>query len=236
MSEDNDWGNIESLPAPKEGIPKWLWCCGCGCLIPIVLLVALGGFAVKVAKDGSDTEAAWEHLAEVLPYDERPDGWTLQWGMPIPFVGVEVYIWIKDGDTPAEADPGEEPGTEPEAESDEPEQEGGEKEPVLIAWMMVAPPEVIDEFFTGSQAEGGEPFELEVQGRKLTGSRAALEDESPFPFLPDPEQGQSAAIDLTSIDADDAHMLMLIRQGSQERITDEEIREFLAPFHVGPDR
>ena len=49
-------------------------------------------------------------------------------------------------------------------------------------------------------------------------------------------EGAALFLDLTAEGAEHPLLLMMVRQGDDEPISDEEIREFLAPFHVGPER
>ena len=35
----SDWGDIDSLPPPKSGTPKWLMFCGAGCLLAILMMI-----------------------------------------------------------------------------------------------------------------------------------------------------------------------------------------------------
>ncbi len=74
---DADWGDEGAQPAPKKKrIPTWAWwTCGGGCLVATLIAIALTVLAVGLAKEFGDTEAAWEKVREMLPYDVRPEGW-----------------------------------------------------------------------------------------------------------------------------------------------------------------
>lgn len=73
-----DWGDEggEVPPKKKKRIPTWAWwTCGGGCLVAILVAIALGFVVAGLAKEFGDTEQAWENVREILPYDARPEGW-----------------------------------------------------------------------------------------------------------------------------------------------------------------
>lgn len=70
MSEA-EWGEETELPEPKKGIPKWIWACGAGCLL-MVIVAALGGFLLFQAfGDMMDQDAQWAKLGAVIEVQEE---------------------------------------------------------------------------------------------------------------------------------------------------------------------
>ena len=84
MSEAEMYEQEEVAPK-KKGLPTWLWFCGSGCLVMVILFVVGIGWVVKEAKKLADPELQWPKLAEVLPFEERPDNIELQMRIPVPF-------------------------------------------------------------------------------------------------------------------------------------------------------
>ena len=91
-----EWGDEGGAPPKKKGgIPKWVWIgCGGGCLLALIAIAALGIFAFSVGKKFTDPEYAWEQLETLLPYDERPAGYTPLGGG---FFKTENYVIKADG-------------------------------------------------------------------------------------------------------------------------------------------
>ena len=90
---DLEWGEGEELQAKKRGcfLPVWLWVCGGGCLLTLILGIFGCVKIIELAKGAIDPEQQWSKLDKVLPYDEQPEhlqiiaGWQL---------GVEYYILV----------------------------------------------------------------------------------------------------------------------------------------------
>jgi hypothetical protein len=77
MNTTNDkWDvKLEDAPTRKSGVPGWVWGCGGGCML--MLLLAIGvtwWFGAKIAGI-VDPEKAWPEVAELMPYGAvGPDG------------------------------------------------------------------------------------------------------------------------------------------------------------------
>ena len=86
-----EWGKEEVAPVKKRGclLPTWLWGCGGGCLLAIILSIGGGIYCVGKVKKAIDPEAQWAKLDKVLPFDERPGGLELMFGWSL---GLEYYI------------------------------------------------------------------------------------------------------------------------------------------------
>ena len=140
------------------------------------------------------------------------------WGRPLPFDWGEFYVFVED--VPLD-------------------DEGLPKAPVKLAVLMILPmdpDEAREDFLVADDAEA-ESFEIVVQGRTLKGVRGKHhEGDNPMPWAAGTEDGAGLVLDLTPEGAERPVLLMMVRQGDEEPISDEEVREFLSSFHVGPDR
>lgn len=62
---------------PRRGVPGWIWGCGGGCLLMMVLLIGFTVFTFNKLQKAMGPEAAWPVIQSVMPYDEpQPDGLT----------------------------------------------------------------------------------------------------------------------------------------------------------------
>ena len=86
-----EWGKEEDAPVKKRGclLPTWLWGCGGGCLLAIILSIGGGIYCVGKVKNAMDPDAQWAKLDKILPFDERPGGLELMFGWSL---GLEYYI------------------------------------------------------------------------------------------------------------------------------------------------
>jgi len=86
-----EWGKEDEAPAKKRGcfLPVWLWGCGGGCLLAIILSIGGGVYCVGKFQDAIDPEAQWAKLDKVLPFEERPGGLELMFGWSL---GLEYYV------------------------------------------------------------------------------------------------------------------------------------------------
>ncbi len=73
MSESQFTDEMEGVEKKKSGIPFWVWGCGGGCLVMLIILIGIGGYGVSVWGEITDPEQVWPALSEYLPFDERPD-------------------------------------------------------------------------------------------------------------------------------------------------------------------
>ena len=161
----DDWGDIENIAKPKSQVPKLLFC-GCGCLIPILLVILVLLYGMSTVNRGKDTELQWQELQDVLPHDvlphgelshdEHPEGFELQFGYQPGLLSflfdAEVYVFMKnrnweepgaDPDAVPQAEPGEQPGEETgeeigeEPDSEPPETEAQREHQPLRIWILM---------------------------------------------------------------------------------------------------
>ena len=222
---ETSWTEEADHAPKKRTIPPWIWFCGAGCLIAAILGIVVTLFVVQGVKKALDPEKQWARLGEVLPYDQRPEGWKLTFGFP-GVLGFEMFMLAHPSGVVANLMhfSGE--------QADE------------------ARSQLFDEEFTGSAFGFGGRKDLrkgtiEVQGRELVvmryhqvqgfrGSERDAQPETEPGAEPAAEEGASALVDLTPPGDPDGLFLMMIRARSGEPFSDEEVQDFLEPFHVGP--
>lgn len=251
----DDWGDLENVAKPKSQVPKVLFC-GCGCLIPVLLLILVLLWGMSTVRRGKDTELQLQELEEVLPYDEPPEGFTLQFGYQPGILSflfdVEVYVFMEQA-VPIEPD--EDPDADPDAVAQaDPDREPQESGPVTerlhppqrIWILMRSEDEDMGEMVDTSSDEislwsppGSEPVEtIRVQGRDLsvamvTGSEAQL----PWGTPTEGSGSDDAALAIqVSPEGAEQILILLIVGEDIENVTPELINRFLEPFHVGPER
>lgn len=138
----DDWGDIESIAKPKSQVPKLLFC-GCGCLIPVLLLIIVGLWVMNTVNQGEDAELQLQQLEEVLPHDEPPEGFELVFGYQPGILSflfdVEVYVFMEqaslieqeaESDLDPDADPDADADSDPDADADAVTQVDPDIEPV----------------------------------------------------------------------------------------------------------
>jgi hypothetical protein len=230
---ETDWGDIDNLPPTKKGFPKWILFCGCGCLIPILLLMAGVGWGVSWFNTGQDVDVQIERLREVIPFDDAPqsssdvessDGeaehvarvgeFRLIFGQRIPFIEMDIFLFV------------------------DPDEDGDIEQPEYFCMLMQPADDETAQEFRTSQQHGSDTEEvtLVIQGREIEATRGSHLGEMPFPGMPQGESGASIVMDLSQDDAEHPLVFLMIHQNSEDAITQEEVERFLAPFHIGPDR
>ncbi|MEZ6015809.1 MAG: hypothetical protein R3F49_11885 [Planctomycetota bacterium] len=246
MSDSNEW---QGDPTPKrKGPPMWMILSGCGCLIPGFLLVALVAWGMQFMGTATSPRAAYEALAATIPYDESLMGratgladdpgtrelesheapeYQLVFGMEIPFTGgVGIFSFLKG----AQGDDG-----------------ASFADDAVVATITKVPSKQSGDVLRGG--DDGEPFQLEFQGVTLSGMRfpeMTSEVIVQFPKGTKKVKGPGLSLRLLSDLADDPEdpkskvfdvlLTMQRPQDGGQQISDEELRAFLAPFHIGPDR
>lgn len=93
MSE-GDWSSeARGLEKPKRRIPIWVWGCGGGCALVLLVGVILGVFMFRTAAKMMDQDKNWAEIAQVLPVVDRAEGYRVV-GMPVKFDGVQIWTFI----------------------------------------------------------------------------------------------------------------------------------------------
>lgn len=251
MSEADDWG--DGVPPPRrKSPPKWMLLAGCGCIIPGFLLVAMVAWGMQFFGTATNPRLAYEALAEALPYDEGLKGratgvlddpntralesfeeprFALLFGAEIPFSGgLAVFyfgrgVHFEDGHTRFDDD-------------------------ALIALVTKVPVGQSDSVLRGTtQAHDGRPMRVAVQGRNLTGLRfESLTSDVVMEFPRGTMKVTGPGVSLKLLDevtndpenekAKLFDVLLTLQRPTESgaQVSDDDVRDFLAPFHVGPDR
>jgi hypothetical protein len=230
------WGTDHLEPQkPPRRVPVWVWACGSGCLLVIVALAVLGFFGLRVFKETTDPETQWGRLAQVLPVEQPPP--------PLDIVGVPSFggirMWTltsKDGRSQAMIQHVTEDIEAARREFLEPE--GGEVNLPFIGRLGIFAldkgtvriqgrelPYLRFQTFPPGSDPGAEEHADERGGRPgiLEQMRRAV-------------RGTSMHVDLRPGSSESGLFLQLTKPRSREPVTEEELRAFLEPFHVGPER
>lgn len=213
MSE-SDWSSEgSSVAPPKRKVPLWVWGCGGGCALFLVVGVVLGFFVFRTFGKAMDQDANWAAIDEVLPVVERPEGYMVI-GSPWRLDGVRFWI--------LQAEDQSHQAFLMHAEEGEQAQE--------------TRGEMLDD-----RAPGTELGELVVQGRALKvlrfdGRAAAKGDAGPMEeFFSSMSDGQMANVDLSRPGTSELLLLMYQERGKDAHIDDEELLELLSHFRLGAD-
>jgi hypothetical protein len=224
MSEAN-WGNsLETPPPIKRGMPKWLWFCGGGCAALVVIGIVLLSWVYAKFKDSANPDKQWPKLQELVGFDERPADMTLIFGAEM--LGTQIY---------ATADPKLGlAGTFFEWKA------GKNADDAREQFLTVAGVEKNPQRDTNTPVTAAT---VHVQGRSLPGVRyvqngppaflrsISQDDASKFDG-----QGPCITLDLSKDPAAALLYVQLVRTSGTDPISDDEVRAYLKPFHVGPDR
>lgn len=222
---DAEWSSEvgELATPPKKRIPGWVWGCGAGCLLFLLLTVGVLAVGFTFVRKAVDQDAQWERLGAYLPVAERPPGVSI-FGMPIRIEGMAMWVLMDEAhhrqglflQAPAGKD-----ATQTRQEllaSDQDKQLGG--------------------LFGGYGRNEVEKGTIEVQGRSLECLRYQSfpkEDSSESSSLSAVGaqfEGASMVVDLAPEGSGEVLLLILTKVRTSERVSDDELRAFLAPFQV----
>jgi len=243
---DQDWGDLDALPARKSGAPRWLWFCGGGCLLMLLTALGAGWGLVSWYKAGARGEDRLDRLAKVLPHDELSEDFDLKFAQVVPFSEIEFFLFTASGFGDPEGrgredEEEEEDDDDPEELEDEESTERGPgrrgSDALFVVFMYVPNDDDGDE---GDIPELVDPDDedhvpMRIQGRDLQAvhvDNGWRSDSWGMAMGPQP----SLALELTAEGSEGRLILFAGRERSDEVVTQEEIAKFLAPFHVGPER
>lgn len=77
MNTTNDrWDvKLEDAPQKKSSVPGWVWGCGGGCLLVLLLVIGATWWIASKVQAMIDPENAWPEIAKLMPYGPLgPDG------------------------------------------------------------------------------------------------------------------------------------------------------------------
>jgi hypothetical protein len=70
---ETTWTEEQATGPKKRSIPTWLWFCGGGCLLAVLLGVVAIGIGFRMLNEARDVEKQWPRLTQILPCDDpRP--------------------------------------------------------------------------------------------------------------------------------------------------------------------
>jgi len=250
MSEVN-WGNDHLEPPKKRSIPLWLLGCGGGCMFmvgaTIVAVMIAGPRLTRWVEGLSQPEVQWPRLGETLPFDAAPEGFSIA-RLPVPLIDLwmlrsqqqELTIFVLAAPQDGSGGP------------------WGQwmSEPKKTPFMGALPGEI--EASEGTLVVQGRELRSVRYTRKELPPAVAPEPPRP-PELPhsadrDPEldlplderlsmrlnnqsvRGGGLSLDLTPEESSQRIVVWLLRETEGGTVSDDQAREFLAPFHIGPRR
>jgi len=94
--EVEEWGDVAEASS-KKGMPTWLFFCGGGCLIAVILTAVGGFFAVQFVKDMVDPAVFWPKVDSLVTVDS-PMPERFQPVMSISVAGTQQFQFL-DKDT-----------------------------------------------------------------------------------------------------------------------------------------
>ena len=208
MSAD-DWGDIEQVDAKPSRFPKWLLFCGGGCLVMVVLLIVALVFLWDKVKDAPNPDVQYPKLEQHVGLDRRPADVQIK-GFEIR--GQETYaLEAEDGSFVATFLAHSDPSKKAEFER------------------------LLD---VGSETPGMQDPEagtVMVQGRELRVLRGRQQMKVPL-FGNVGGAGPVIYVDLAEPESATSLVLMYFCPEREDEISDQELIDFLAPFHIGPER
>jgi len=205
----------EEVAPPKKGLPAWLWVCGSGCLLLVIVGILGGVWGFNKIKEMADPDKGWEALSEILPFEERPTDIDFVWRWSI---GMDMFI-LKDHADAFTAVLMKLPAQDAEE----------------------AHEQLFDPEFTGSvMGFGGrknaEAGKYTVQGREVDVLHFDQQGNSkPQGGGPSVGPGRSIYVDLTPRGQTRPVVLQLIRNGQGGNFTQDEVSDILEPFKVWGD-
>jgi hypothetical protein len=220
---ETPWGD-EEPPPKKKSVPTWVWFCGGGCLLALVLLAAGGFMLFGFIKNTMDPEQAWPKLNAILPFDERPPELKMLAGLDMSLVGQQQFTLVDARGFMAQFML----------------VKGKQGNKMREDMFASETPKLTGNMGT-IEFEDVQRGTIDVQGRTLRVVRMKIGLGWIKKIMPDEEaeKGMGAAVyvDLEPEGQDGMFWLQYTRQDPKGGpITDEELQRFFKPFHVGPNR
>ena len=256
MSEVN-WGSDHLEPPKKRSIPLWVLGCGGGCMFMIgatIVAVMLAGPRLTRWVEGlSKPEVQWPRLGEALPFDVAPAGFSIA-RLPVPLIDLwllrsqeqQLTAFVLSAAQDESGGPWGQWMNKPQEapflvgmagaiESSEGTLivQGRELRCVRYARKDLpplsdpkppqppAPPRAVD---AGSEASETPELDLPLDARLSM----RLDNQS--------VRGGGLSLDVTPEESSDRIVIWLLRETEGATVSDDEARDFLAPFHIGPRR
>ncbi|MBI5365334.1 MAG: hypothetical protein HZA53_19310 [Planctomycetes bacterium] len=220
MSEAQ-WSPDAADQPVKKSIPKWVWFCGGGCLLAILAGIVVLALSVNYFKNAIDPAVSEPALQKVLPHDELPPSMTIQFYNSI---GIEQFQIV---DTR---------GFQLQIQVHKGADGGRAREQMFQKETPEFPKDLGVMKF-----EDMEKSAVDIQGRELPVIRMRMEFTGVMgKVMPEEAKSQMGSMlwtDLTPEGATNQLVLaQLMRMKGSGEITDDELRDLLAPFHIGPKR
>lgn len=204
----------------KKGIPTWLWFCGGGCLLAVLVAVVVVGLGMRAFKTATDPEVQKKKVALILPYDEWPKEMRPMFGFQV--VGEQYTFQDSRGfQEQIQLHRGRD-GVD------------GRKQ------LFQSNPPKFPKDLVVMKFEDLAPGTVDVQGRSLAVIRMRMEFSGVLgqvmPAEAKNQMGPMAFVDLTPEGLEGMMLMQVTRTKGADPISDDEIRTILEPFHVGPKR
>ncbi len=227
---DEDWGDIREAGSSK-GIPFWVWGCGGGCLLFILLLVAAGFWGYGVVMDAIDPDKVWANVEELVEYDERHPDYAPIFGLKIPFTDMEMYVFQQLQDGATLVDENGQPLTLDKLKLDE--------DGLTVVIQVNASEDQTEDELEGMAFTD---FPVTIQGITFDSVRLVVTSGTSGPFAADwgnddmDEPPPMIMVNLSEALAHDDIYAIFLRANGGDEPTEADIQAFFAPFHIGPDR
>lgn len=231
---DVAWGkDVEQPPPKKRLVPTWVWVVGSGCLL---MLVIGGGACIYLftqAKKWLDPDVQWAQVAEVMPMDGRPQGWTIL-GLPDALLPGDIRMWTLSAPQRKE-------------------------QVVLMHYGGTDAAEQRRQFLDTRTDAANLPMlgqvgrvdpqagVIEVQGRSLQCVRyftskprdahvkVEKDKEGIAEVFQNAFEGSNVIVDVTPEGGAGFDVIIFSMQGSSQPVPDEVVVKFLEPFRIGPE-
>lgn len=208
---EQEWADVPhapDVPPKRRGLPGWLWFCGGGCLVALVLVLVGGYFVFEFFREASDPEIQWPKFEKFVEVGERPEGWRI-FGLPFvdgfaledPSSGTAITLWVFK------------------------ESQKNDFEEVFSGGFEGGGLPVI------SEVENTELTEVVVQGRKMRMVRFTQTN-----LVDELDGARGAFLDITPDGGSRPQLMQIITREKDAPISEELLAELLRPFHLGPER